>query len=191
MLYQHDIFNYDISNWGYIMAMNRMTVMNWQGRGRWMPILDFEIYTFASLDENSEWGRPLSGQIFGPSIFLEGTTGVAHSTPIFCHTVDIRNCSQWQMLEVRWPLHPSDMWFYMHFREMKPCLAYDSLLKHLYYFKNQMSSLSKGASRGFDVQIWIPQRDRYFFSSLPPLCAMTNLLCNGCGRQKRDGEWEA
>jgi hypothetical protein len=78
----------------------------------------------------------------------------------------------------------------MHFRAMKPCLAYDSLLKHLYYFKNQMSSLRKGASRGFDVQIWIPQRDRYFFSSLPPFFATTNLHCSGCGRQKvRDGEW--
>lgn len=60
-------------------------------------------------------------------------------------------------------------WFYMHFRAMKPCLAYDSL-KHLYYFKNQMSSVRKGASRGFDVQIWIPQRDIF-------LLFITTFLC--------------
>jgi hypothetical protein len=69
----------------------------------------------------------------------------------------------------------------MQYREMKPCLACDSRFKHFYNFKNTLRSLRKGASRMFDVQISIPQRDRYF-SSLPPLYTTTTLLCSGYGR---------
>jgi hypothetical protein len=73
------------------MAMNRMTVMNWQGRGKRMSILDLRfIYSPQWTNTQSEEGR-FSGRDLDSPSSLKVPQVLPTRPPTFCHTVDVRN----------------------------------------------------------------------------------------------------